>query len=159
MAPSAGYKGIIRNICALYVLDICCNLCYRIFNMNQIAERIKYYRISKGWSQEQFARQIGVSWNTVQRWESGKTVPSPLALNRLQELLHDARWPGPSYTRLQTTPRRTHPRPQPHTRPKLRLQLSTDWYGDAKVDRAVSFSDHRAPECIGRRRRLNHFPR
>jgi DNA-binding transcriptional regulator YiaG len=35
------------------------------------------------------ARNIGVSLNTVQRWESGKTLPSPLAMGKLQRLLED----------------------------------------------------------------------
>lgn len=35
------------------------------------------------------ARSIGVSLNTVQRWEAGKTHPSPLAMEKLQELLED----------------------------------------------------------------------
>jgi putative transcriptional regulator len=55
--------------------------------MVDIIEKIKFYRESRGWSQEQFARNIGVSLNTVQRWESGKTHPSPLAMSKLQELL------------------------------------------------------------------------
>lgn len=55
--------------------------------MGEIAERVKYYRNRKGWSQEQLARQVGVSLNTVQRWEAGKTTPSPLALSRLKEVL------------------------------------------------------------------------
>lgn len=32
---------------------------------------IRKIRKKLGWSQERFAREIGVSWITVQRWESG----------------------------------------------------------------------------------------
>ena len=42
-----------------------------------------------GCENEHLARSIGVSLNTVQRWESGKTSPSPLAMEKLQELLED----------------------------------------------------------------------
>lgn len=71
------------------VLDICYNICYITVSMRPVAERIKRYRVSMGLSQEQLARQIGVSWATVQRWESGKTLPSPLAMVRLDEILGD----------------------------------------------------------------------
>ena len=54
--------------------------------MKELTENIKTYRNSKGWSQEQLARQVGVSLNTVQRWESGKSMPSPLAMVRLKEI-------------------------------------------------------------------------
>ncbi|MEE8472229.1 MAG: helix-turn-helix transcriptional regulator [Dehalococcoidia bacterium] len=57
--------------------------------MPKLAGKIKQFRVSKGWSQERLARDIGVSLNTVQRWESGKTVPSPLAMEKLQKLLED----------------------------------------------------------------------
>ena len=56
--------------------------------MKESAANIKTYRNSKGWSQEQLARQVGVSLNTVQRWESGKSIPSPLAMVRLKEIFY-----------------------------------------------------------------------
>jgi transcriptional regulator with XRE-family HTH domain len=37
-------------------------------------------------SQERFARSVGVSFCTVNRWEKGKTVPSPMALKVLKRL-------------------------------------------------------------------------
>ena len=57
--------------------------------MPKLADRIKQCRDLKGWTQEQLARHIGVSLNTVQRWESGKTIPSPLAMEKLQSILED----------------------------------------------------------------------
>jgi len=57
--------------------------------MTRLADKISQCRKLKGWTQEQLARNIGVSLNTVQRWESGKTRPSPLAMEKLQELLED----------------------------------------------------------------------
>ena len=57
--------------------------------MDQFPNKIRYCRTSKQWTQEQLARQIGVSLNTVQRWESGRTRPSPLAMARLKELFRD----------------------------------------------------------------------
>jgi transcriptional regulator with XRE-family HTH domain len=57
--------------------------------MQKLAGKLKQFRVLKGWSQEKLARDIGVSLNTVQRWESDKTVPSPLAMEKLQRLLED----------------------------------------------------------------------
>ena len=57
--------------------------------MTEIADKIRHCRVSQGLTQEQLARNIGVSLNTVQRWESGKTRPSPLAMEKLQELFKE----------------------------------------------------------------------
>ena len=57
--------------------------------MPKLAAKIRQCREIKCWTQEQLARNVGVSLNTVQRWESGKTRPSPLAMEKLQELLED----------------------------------------------------------------------
>ena len=43
------------------------------------AARIQRLRASLGLSQEQFARQLGVSFATVNRWESGRTQMSARA--------------------------------------------------------------------------------
>jgi len=36
--------------------------------------------------QEQFAAKVGVTFSTVNRWENGKGDPSPLAMQRIEEL-------------------------------------------------------------------------
>lgn len=38
-------------------------------------------------SYEALARELGVSWVTVQRWVKGRTRPSPLATRRIRELV------------------------------------------------------------------------
>lgn len=40
-------------------------------------------------SQEQLARRVGVSWSTINRWENGKGIPSPLAREKLLALLKE----------------------------------------------------------------------
>jgi transcriptional regulator with XRE-family HTH domain len=55
--------------------------------MSKLADKIRQCRDLKGWTQEKLARNIGVSLNTVQRWESGKTRPSQLAMEKLQKVL------------------------------------------------------------------------
>ena len=57
--------------------------------MERLAEKIKHCRVRKGWTQEQLARTLGVSLNTVQRWELAKTRPSPLAMEKLNGVLRD----------------------------------------------------------------------
>ncbi len=49
-------------------------------------DRIKKIRLSLGWSQERMARELGVSFSTVNRWERGRTSPSPLAAKSLEKL-------------------------------------------------------------------------
>jgi predicted ATPase/DNA-binding CsgD family transcriptional regulator len=49
------------------------------------AERIQRLRTSLGLSQEQLARQLGVSFATVNRWESGRTQMSARASRALAE--------------------------------------------------------------------------
>ena len=44
-----------------------------------IAEQLKTLRQQHDWSQEDLARELGVSFSTVNRWENGKAKPSRLA--------------------------------------------------------------------------------
>lgn len=41
-------------------------------------------------SQEQLAQRLGVTWSTVNRWENSKGRPSPLARERLRDVLAEA---------------------------------------------------------------------
>src|SRR2546422_791506 len=49
-------------------------------------EEIKKIRIGLGFSQVEFARALGVSFTTVNRWENGKAEPQSDRLARIQEL-------------------------------------------------------------------------
>lgn len=49
-------------------------------------DRIKRIRLSRGWSQERMARELGVSFTTVNRWERGRTSPSPMASKSIEKL-------------------------------------------------------------------------
>ncbi len=48
--------------------------------------RIHKLREALELTQEAFARELGVSFTTVSRWENGHGTPSPLAKRRLEEL-------------------------------------------------------------------------
>ena len=38
-------------------------------------------------TQEKFAQQLGVAFASVNRWENGKTKPSPLALMQIEDIV------------------------------------------------------------------------
>lgn len=57
--------------------------------MESLGQKVKYFRKIKGWSQEYLARNIGVSLNTVQRWEMERNEPSPLAREKLTALFRE----------------------------------------------------------------------
>lgn len=50
-----------------------------------VAENIKQIRKKAFLSQESFAKEIGVSFSTVNRWENGKSKPNYSALKRFNE--------------------------------------------------------------------------
>jgi len=54
---------------------------------NDLAKKIRDLRSRLGLTQEQFAAKVGVTFSTVNRWESGKSKPSPLAMRQIEELL------------------------------------------------------------------------
>ncbi len=56
--------------------------------MKQFNANIKELRGKIGCSQEDLAREIGVSLSTVQRWEQLGTRPSRLARRELERFLH-----------------------------------------------------------------------
>jgi DNA-binding transcriptional regulator YiaG len=45
---------------------------------------LKFIRAELGLSQEDLAREIRVSWASVNRWENGKAAPSKMAKERLE---------------------------------------------------------------------------
>ena len=49
------------------------------------SEILKRIRIQQNYTQEQFARELNVSFSTISRWENGHTVPSGLAKMHLLE--------------------------------------------------------------------------
>jgi len=48
---------------------------------------IREVRGRLGLTQEKFAAKLGVTLPTVDRWENGRSKPSPLAREKLQELI------------------------------------------------------------------------
>ena len=56
-------------------------------------EKIKKVRIEIGYSQDQLARELGVSFATINRWENGKSEPRQIALNTFEHfcMLHNVK--------------------------------------------------------------------
>jgi transcriptional regulator with XRE-family HTH domain len=52
-----------------------------------IPRLIRDLRERTGLTQEKFAAKIGVTFPTINRWENGRAKPSPLAMQRIEELL------------------------------------------------------------------------
>ena len=53
------------------------------------AALIREVRARLGLTQEKFAARLGVTLPTINRWENGRTKPSPLAVQNLQKLISD----------------------------------------------------------------------
>jgi len=50
---------------------------------------VKSLREKLGLSQEKLAARLGVTFSSVNRWENGHTKPSPLAVQKLEELVFE----------------------------------------------------------------------
>lgn len=51
----------------------------------ELSKKIKEIRMFNFLSQEEFAQKLGVSYATVNRWETGKTIPNIKAMKKLDE--------------------------------------------------------------------------
>ncbi len=50
-----------------------------------ISKDIKEIRMKMLLSQSDFAKELGVSFSTVNRWENGKAIPNYIALKKIKE--------------------------------------------------------------------------
>lgn len=48
---------------------------------------LRELRKRTGLTQEKFAALLGVTYPTINRWENGRAKPSPLAMQKIEELL------------------------------------------------------------------------
>lgn len=58
-----------------------------LISQPQIGNLIREIRLETGLTQEQFASQLGVTCSTMNRWKRGRSKPSPLALQKIEQLL------------------------------------------------------------------------
>ena len=52
-----------------------------------IPRLVREIRDRTGLTQEKFAAKLGVTFPTINRWENGRAKPSPLAMQKIEELL------------------------------------------------------------------------
>lgn len=52
-----------------------------------IGQLVRELRQAMNLSQEKFADELGMTFPTINRWENGRSTPSPLALKQLEILL------------------------------------------------------------------------
>lgn len=58
-------------------------------NPSQISQFVREFRRVLGLTQAQFGHKVGVSYETVNRWENGRMHPSPLALRQLERVVQE----------------------------------------------------------------------
>lgn len=58
-----------------------------VINQPQISKLTHELRLVIGLTQEQFAAHLGVTYSSVSRWERGLSKPSPLAMQKIEEIL------------------------------------------------------------------------
>ena len=54
------------------------------------SQKVKYVRKKLGYTQAEFAKALGVSFATVNRWENGQVSPSALALRSFRDFCEDS---------------------------------------------------------------------
>lgn len=55
----------------------------------ETSDLIRELRSRLGLTQEKMAARLGVTFPTINRWENGRSKPSPLALKQIEGLLAD----------------------------------------------------------------------
>jgi putative transcriptional regulator len=54
---------------------------------SDMSRLVRELRKITGLTQEKFAARLGVTFPTINRWENGRTRPSPLAVEKIEGLL------------------------------------------------------------------------
>lgn len=52
-----------------------------------ISRLVRELREGMGLTQEKFAAKLGVTYPTINRWENGRSKPSPLAMKQIEDIL------------------------------------------------------------------------
>jgi len=59
----------------------------KAMELSDVALLVQALRQRVGLSQEKFAAKLGVTFSTVSRWERQRSMPSPMAFDRMRQLL------------------------------------------------------------------------
>lgn len=55
----------------------------------EVGRIIRDLRLLAGLTQEQYAATLGVTYTTINRWENGRSKPSPLAMEKIEGMLEE----------------------------------------------------------------------
>ncbi|MEH1881223.1 helix-turn-helix domain-containing protein [Nostoc sp.] len=55
----------------------------------EVGQIIHDLRLAFGLTQEQFVATLGVTYTTINRWENGRSTPSPMAMRLIEQKLRD----------------------------------------------------------------------
>lgn len=58
-----------------------------VINQPHIGKLIRELRLKTALTQEQFAAYLGVTYSSMNRWENGRSRPSPLAMQKIEAML------------------------------------------------------------------------
>jgi len=58
-------------------------------NQPEVGRIIRNLRLLARLTQEQFAATLGVTYTTINRWENGRSKPSPLAMEKIEGMLEE----------------------------------------------------------------------
>jgi len=58
-------------------------------NQPEVGQIIHDLRLAFGLTQEQFAVTLGVTYTTINRWENGRSKPSPMAMKLIEQKLDE----------------------------------------------------------------------
>lgn len=59
-----------------------------VIDHSELANLVRETRQRLELSQAKFAAKLGVSFQSINRWENGRTKPLPIALKQIEHLLH-----------------------------------------------------------------------
>lgn len=60
-----------------------------VIKQPEVGKLIRELRMITGLTQEQFAAELGITYSTANRWENGHAKPSPLAMQKIKEMLQE----------------------------------------------------------------------
>ncbi len=60
-----------------------------VMNQPEVGKLIYKCRLALGLTQEQLAVALGVTYSTINRWENGRSKPSPLAMEKIDKMLEE----------------------------------------------------------------------
>lgn len=58
-------------------------------NQPEVGQIIHDLRLLAGLTQEQLATSLGVTYSTINRWENGRSKPSPMAMKLIEQKLDE----------------------------------------------------------------------